>query len=113
MGSRKRRRVERADDWEQLEILCAWDEQMEYEKIRPLVLFGDPAPERATETGTNPRLFATRHQRNWPQLKLFGLEEALGEGGWLKALELEEYAARPRNKAEMLQGALFPYLEAL
>jgi putative transposase len=62
---------------------------------------------------TNPRLFATRHQRNWPQLKLFGLEEALGEGGWLKALELEEYASPPRNKAKMLQGALFPYLEAL
>ena len=48
MGRRKRRRVERADDWEQLEILCAWDEQMEYERIRPLVLFGDPVPERAT-----------------------------------------------------------------
>ena len=39
--------------------------------------------------------------------------EALGEGGWLKVLELEEYAARSRNKPEPLQGALFPYLEAL
>jgi hypothetical protein len=39
--------------------------------------------------------------------------EALGEGGWLKALELEEYAARSRNNLETLQGALFPYLEAL
>ena len=28
---------------------------------------------------TNPRLFATRHRRNWPQLKLLGLEEVLGE----------------------------------
>jgi hypothetical protein len=37
----------------------------------------------------------------------------LGEGGWLKALELEEYAARSRNKPETLQGAMFPYLEAL
>ena len=60
MGRRKRRRVERADDWEQLEILCAWDEQMEYERIRPLVLFGDPVPERATETGTSERTLYRR-----------------------------------------------------
>ena len=59
--------------------------------------------------GFDPRWNA---QRNRPQLKLFGLEEALGVGGWLKALELEEYAARPRNKPEMLPGALFPCLEA-
>jgi putative transposase len=54
------RRVERADDWEQLEILCAWDEQKEYERIRPLVLFGDPVPERATETGTSERTLYRR-----------------------------------------------------
>ncbi len=42
MGRRKRRRVERNDDWEQLELLCAWEEQREYERIRPLVLFGEP-----------------------------------------------------------------------
>jgi hypothetical protein len=33
--------------------------------------------------------------------------------GTVKALELEEYAARSRNKPETLQGALFSYLEAL
>ena len=32
---------------------------------------------------TNPRLFPTKHRA--PQLKLFALDEALGEGGWLKA----------------------------
>ena len=52
--------MECADDWEQLEILCAWDEQMEYERIRPLVLFGDPVPERATETGTSERTLYRR-----------------------------------------------------
>ncbi len=47
------------------------------------------------------------------QFKLFGLEEMLGEGGWLKALRLEDYAARTRRHPEALQQALFPYLEAL
>jgi hypothetical protein len=39
-----RRRVDPTDElrWEQLEILCAWEEQREYERIRPLVLFGEP-----------------------------------------------------------------------
>lgn len=55
MGRRKRRRVERTDDWEQLELLCAWEEQREYERIRPLVLFGEPVRERAAETGVSER----------------------------------------------------------
>ena len=59
----------------------------------------------------NPRLFITRHKT--PQLKLFGLEDALGEGGWLKALRLEEYAARTRRRPQALQDVLFPYLDAL
>ncbi len=41
------------------------------------------------------------------------LEEALGEGGWLKALKLDEYAARARRRPEALQDVLFPYLDAL
>jgi hypothetical protein len=50
---------------------------------------------------TNPQLFASRHQP--PQLKLFALEEMLGEGGWLKALRLEEYAARSRQRPQFPQ----------
>jgi hypothetical protein len=51
MGSnRRRRRVEPTDDWEQIELLCVWPEQRDYELIRPLVLFGSPASERASET---------------------------------------------------------------
>ena len=49
-GSR-RRRVEPTDEWEQIQLLCAWPEQRDYELIRPLVLFGGPASERASETG--------------------------------------------------------------
>ncbi|HEV8045506.1 MAG TPA: hypothetical protein VGP38_10015 [Rubrobacter sp.] len=56
---------------------------------------------------TNPRLFATKYRP--PQLKLFALEEALGEGGWLKALGLPAYAARTRGRPEALQQVLFPY----
>jgi hypothetical protein len=58
----------------------------------------------------NPRLFVTRYRT--PQLRLFGLDE-LGEDGWLKALELDEYAARSQNGPESIQGVLFSYLEAL
>ena len=43
-----------------------------------------------------------------PQLRLF----ALDEGGWLKALKLEGYAAQRASGQEALQGVLFPYLEA-
>ena len=60
---------------------------------------------------TNPRLSPTKHRP--PQLKLFALDEALGEGRWLKALGLEAYAPRSRRRPEALQGALFSYLETL
>jgi putative transposase len=48
---RRRRRAEPTDDWGQLELLCGWPEQRDYELIRPMVLFGSPASERAKETG--------------------------------------------------------------
>ena len=60
MGRRKRRRVECTDDWEQPEILCAYEEQRDYERIRPLVLFGEPVPERAAQTGTSERTLYRR-----------------------------------------------------
>jgi putative transposase len=50
----------RADDWEQLELLCLHGEQVEYERIRPLVLFGEPLPRRALETGTSERTLYRR-----------------------------------------------------
>lgn len=46
-------------------------------------------------------------------VKLFALDETLGEGGWLKALGLEGYVARSREKPEALQQVLFTYLKAL
>jgi hypothetical protein len=62
MGRRKRKRLERTDElrWEQLELLCIWEEQREYERIRPLVLFGEPVPERSAETGVSERTLYRR-----------------------------------------------------
>jgi transposase len=51
MGGRRRRRVEPTDEWEQIELLCGWPEQRDYELIRPLVLFGVSADGRSRDTG--------------------------------------------------------------
>ncbi len=59
-----------------------------------------------------PRLFESSHGRNRPQQRLFALD-ALGEGGWLKALRLDGYAPRRPAPPRVLQGALFPYHEGL
>lgn len=57
----------------------------------------------------NPKLFDSGYRGS--QLKLFALEEMLGEGGWLKALRLEEYAGRrrlePQEEAAAVQQVLF------
>ncbi len=49
----RRRRVEPTDEWEQIELLCGWPEQRDYELICPLVLFGAPADKRSQETGVS------------------------------------------------------------
>ena len=56
------------------------------------------------------RLFETTAIVEQP--RLFGLD-ALGEGGWLKALKLEGYAPRRPRGPLALQQALFPYADAL
>ncbi len=60
MGRRRRRRVDPTEDWQQLELLCVWEEQVEYERIRPLVLFGEAVPERARQTGASERTLYRR-----------------------------------------------------
>ena len=54
-GKRRRRRVEPTNEWGQLELLCGWPEQVVYEEIRPLVLFGLSAAERFRQTGSAER----------------------------------------------------------
>jgi transposase len=78
---RQRRRVEPTDEWEQIELLCAWPEQRDYELIRPLVLFGAPASERAAETDAiserTLRRKAARFEAEGME-SLFGSEAARG-----------------------------------
>ena len=79
-------------EWEQLALLCRWPEQLAYEEIHPLTLFETP--------------------RALPQARLFALD-ALGEGGWLKAMRLEGYAPRTPRWPLGLQQTLFAHHEAL
>ena len=43
------------DDWAQLQLLATWPEQVTYELLRPVVLFGRSPAERAKETGAAER----------------------------------------------------------
>ena len=64
---------------------------------------------RALRSVGRPRLFET--PRALSQARLFALD-ALGEGGWLKAMRLEGPPRAPRRSLG-LQQTLFPYREAL
>ncbi len=55
MASRQRQRIPPTDKWQQLELLFETPGQRSYEVIRPVVLFGEPIPERATATQTHAR----------------------------------------------------------
>lgn len=66
----RRRRIEPTDEWEQIELLCEWPKQRDYELIRPLVLFGSSAFERASETG------AASERTLQRRASLFGSEHA-------------------------------------
>jgi putative transposase len=60
MPPRKRAKVEPTDDGEQLKLLVDTPEQLSYELIRPVVLFGRSPAQRARETGAASR---TIHRR--------------------------------------------------
>ena len=61
MAKPKREIVERTEDWAQLKRHLKWPEQIIYELIRPVVIFGETAGERAHATGhTRGRLTGKR-----------------------------------------------------
>lgn len=60
-GPRPRR--EPTDDWNQLRLLVSSPEQETYELLRPIVLFGQPIPVRARETGVPERSLRRRVAR--------------------------------------------------
>ena len=61
MGRQPRRQP--TDDWTVIESLCAFPDQSAYEQLRPVVLFGQSATERAHQVGEVPRTFHRRVKR--------------------------------------------------
>jgi len=55
MPVRKRKRRVHTHDWQEIQQQTLWPEQEQYEKIRPIVLFGETAAERAKEIGASER----------------------------------------------------------
>ncbi len=53
--ARSHPRLEPTDDWQQLQLLSQFPEQLTYELIRPVVLFGHSPAERAQQTGAAAR----------------------------------------------------------
>ena len=75
MALRKRDRIPPTDDWQQLELRLDTPGQRSYEAIRPVVVFGDPIPERATATRLHARTLA-RYVARFEAAGLRGLEPA-------------------------------------
>jgi len=59
----KRQRVALTDDWHQLRLHVGFPEQETYELLRPIVLFGQTAAERATATGVSERTLDRKADR--------------------------------------------------
>lgn len=48
----RRAKIEHTEDWQQVELLCEWPEQVAYERIRLSIVFGDSVAERSCQTRT-------------------------------------------------------------
>ena len=55
MAPRRRRRLTPTTEWQVLQEQFRWPEQRTYELVRPIVLFGQSAAERAQQTGVSER----------------------------------------------------------
>jgi putative transposase len=63
MPGPKRQRVASTDDWHELRLHLDWPEQIAYELIRPVVIFGRPVVQRAKETGAGVRAIRRKADR--------------------------------------------------
>jgi hypothetical protein len=52
---RRRERRERTHEWQEIQQQTLWPEQEVYERLRPIVLFGETVASRAKETGVSER----------------------------------------------------------
>jgi hypothetical protein len=85
-SSQRRRRVEPTDEWEQIELLCGWPEQRDYELIRPMVLFGAPADGRSQETGESSGRTLRRKATRFEAEGMESLSLTKGSGSTAQAL---------------------------
>jgi transposase len=63
MSARKRKRRERTHDWQEIKQYTLWPEQEQYERLRPVILFGETAAERAKEIGASERTLHDQARR--------------------------------------------------
>ena len=91
MPAPKRTRRERTDEWESIQQWTLWPEQELYEQIRPMLLFGQTAGERAKETGAAPRTLSRKANEfeRYGMQSLFASEVAGGERETSKTLPQE------------------------
>jgi hypothetical protein len=99
----------RASRRRRVELLCLWPEQRDYELIRPLVLFGSPAAERARETGAASERTLQRKTRCFEAEgleSLFGSERSkhIMQPLATRALDLHS-AGSPRSRRASQSGA--------
>src|SRR5437660_7766668 len=81
MPGPKRSRRERTHDWEQIQQRTLWPEQELYEQIRPILLFGETAGERAKEIDVPQRTLSRKADEfeRYGMRSLFSSEEQGGE----------------------------------
>lgn len=60
---RRREQVQHTEDWKTIEALSPWPEQREYELLRSIVVWGDPATGRARQTGVPERTLYEKADR--------------------------------------------------
>ncbi len=95
MPKRKRVQREHTEDWQTIQQYTLWPEQTAYELLRPVVLFGDPAIQRAQETGE-------------PRTSLERKADAFDEQGMVSF-----FASRPRKQPQETARSLPPDMRQL
>ena len=90
MLKRKRVQREHTENWQTIRQYTLWLEQTAYELLRPVVLFGDPAIQRAQETGG-------------PRTSLERKASAFDEQGMVSL-----FASRPRKQPQETARSLPP-----
>jgi transposase len=92
---RKRKQREHTEDWQTIQQYTLWPEQTAYELLRPVVLFGDPAIQRAKETDE-------------PRASLESKADAFDEQGMVSL-----FASRPRKQPQETARSLPPDMRQL